>query len=120
MGGTTWASVTVGGQQFHATKTDGTLWSWGANEHGQLGKNNRTKYSSPIQIGTNTNWTAVSAGLEYSLGLKTDGTMWAWGWGERGDLGLNTATPTKYSSPTQIPGTWFAIQAGKAKAFQQL
>ena len=117
--GTTWASVTVGGQQFHATKTDGTLWSWGANEHGQLGKNNRTVYSSPIQI-PGTTWTTVSAGLTYSLGLKTDGTMWTWGWGERGDLGLNTATPTKYSSPTQIPGTWFAIQAGGSKAFQQL
>ena len=118
--GTTWASVTVGGQQFHATKTNGTLWAWGSNEYGQMGTNDRTYRSSPIQIGANTNWTAVSAGLTYSLGLKTDGTMWTWGWGERGDLGLNTATPTKYSSPTQIPGTWFAIQAGKSKAFQQL
>ena len=33
-----------------ATKTDGTLWSWGYNYFGQLGQNNETEYSSPIQI----------------------------------------------------------------------
>jgi len=33
-----------------AIKTDGTLWMWGNNVRGQLGQNNRTQYSSPIQI----------------------------------------------------------------------
>ncbi len=33
-----------------ATKTDGTLWVWGNNMDGQLGVNNDTQYSSPIQV----------------------------------------------------------------------
>ena len=33
-----------------ATKTDGTVWVWGDNDYGNLGTNNRTFYSSPIQI----------------------------------------------------------------------
>ena len=31
-------------------KADGTLWAWGDNERGELGQNNVTQYSSPVQI----------------------------------------------------------------------
>jgi len=44
-----------------ATKTDGTLWTWGANFAGSTGQNQATppsapRLSSPTQIGTDTNW----------------------------------------------------------------
>ena len=40
----------------HATKTDGTAWSWGASEFGSIGNNeNTTERSSPVQI-PGTNW----------------------------------------------------------------
>ncbi len=46
-----------------ATKTDGTLWSWGYNVlYGNLGNNTIINYSSPIQIGTDTHWTANQIG----------------------------------------------------------
>ena len=48
--GTTWKSVTISPFIGNATKTDGTLWSWGYNGPGALGHNNRTAYSSPTQI----------------------------------------------------------------------
>ena len=31
-------------------KTDNTMWVWGNNDVGQLGLNNRTQYSSPVQV----------------------------------------------------------------------
>ena len=37
------------------------LWSWGQNNAGQLGQNNRTYYSSPVQI-PGTQWNLISAG----------------------------------------------------------
>ena len=42
-------------------KQDGTLWSWGNNNKGQLGLNQPTNddRSSPAQVGTATNWLAV-------------------------------------------------------------
>jgi alpha-tubulin suppressor-like RCC1 family protein len=50
------------GQKFcHAIKTDGTLWNWGQNSDGQLGKNNTTNISSPVQLGSLTTWTSISA-----------------------------------------------------------
>ena len=32
------------------TKTDGTAWAWGENGNGNLGQNDTTARSSPIQI----------------------------------------------------------------------
>ena len=52
-----------------ATKTDGTLWAWGSNNQGQLGLNNTTALSSPVQVGALTNWGQVSSGLSFSVGI---------------------------------------------------
>ena len=87
-----------------AVKTDGTLWTWGANEWGELGINEQgpgtdTARSSPIQVpGT---WQDVRiAAYGVGLGVKTNGTMWAWGSNIHGSLGQNERT--QRSSPTQI------------------
>jgi alpha-tubulin suppressor-like RCC1 family protein len=49
--GTTWDQVANGGYYNGiATKTDGTIWTWGYNGGGALGHNNTTNYSSPKQI----------------------------------------------------------------------
>ena len=50
-----------------AVKTDGTLWAWGANSKGPLGQNNRTKYSSPVQVGSDATWIDVFAGGETTM-----------------------------------------------------
>jgi len=44
-----------------AIKTDGTLWTWGDNTQGVLGRGNViTPIRSPVQVGTATDWTSVS------------------------------------------------------------
>ena len=59
-----------------ATKTDGTLWGWGANQDvGPLGVNNRTNYSSPVQIpGTTWEYSKIfqgtQAAADSSIGIK--------------------------------------------------
>ena len=86
-------------------KTDGTLWSWGTNDNGQLGQNSQTTYSSPVQI-PGTTWDNVEITMGYHVvAHKTDGTLWCWGAGGNGQLGQNGPNVQK-SSPTQVPGTW--------------
>ena len=87
-----------------AIKTDGTLWTWGGNEYGQLGQNSRTYYSSPIQI-PGTTWSKIDLGYHACAGLKTDGTLWTWGMNNNGMLGQSQPGNSKYSSPVQVPGT---------------
>jgi len=91
------------------------LWAWGANAYGQLGTNNTTYYSSPVQI-PGTTWSAVSGAAQHSLAIKTDGTLWSWGRNSRGNLGQNNKTT--YSSPKQIPGTtWAKVHAAGESSF---
>jgi alpha-tubulin suppressor-like RCC1 family protein len=64
--GINWSYMIVGnyndGQYVQAVKTDGTLWAWGRNTHGNLGLNNTTQYSSPIQVGSDTDWNTTVRG----------------------------------------------------------
>ena len=118
-GGSDWIDFTIGTSNedrlVFATKSDNTLWAWGDNESGQLGHNNTTNYSSPVQI-PGTTWTSNVMGGDYvSLGVKTDGTLWAWGYNGYGQLGQNQPHTTKYSSPIQIPGTtWREVWVSQA------
>ena len=77
--GATWKYISTGGNNaysFMATKTDGTLWTWGANGSGNLGQNNLTNYSSPVQV-PGTNWSdAFHCSTGQGIATKTDGTLW--------------------------------------------
>ena len=98
---TDWEDVSCGTSHSLAIKTGGTLWSWGLNgAYGQLGLNNTTYRSSPVQVGSLTNWSSISAGGRFSLATNTNGTLWSWGVSQFGELGLQSTVTT--SSPTQI------------------
>ena len=83
-------------------KTDGTLWTWGANTSGQLGSGTATSRSSPVQVGTYAGWTYVGLGTSHAIGGQSAGTntLWAWGLNSSGQLG--TGNTTSYSSPVQV------------------
>ena len=120
MGGlanTNWKQVACGQYYTAAIKTDGTLWTWGQNNYGQLGigmlsavgKGN----SSPIQVsGGGTNWKQVSCGYYHTEAIKTDGTLWACGRNDYGQLGDNSSgtklSPVQTSSYT----TWKSVICG--------
>lgn len=118
--GTDWASVSTTGQYGTslAIKTDGTLWTWGANVYGERGTSTNNSYvSSPVQVGALTNWSKVSGGQIHVAAIKTDGTLWAWGYNGYGHLG--DGTTTNRSSPVQIgAGTnWSKVSAGYVNTY---
>ena len=91
---TTWAYVSNcrNGHSI-ATKTDGTLWTWGDNSNGALGLNESEvgaptwtspQRSSPTQVGSGTDWnydngSKIAAGYQRVFAIKTDGTLYGWG-----------------------------------------
>ena len=104
--GTTWAHIGQNAQSVEhavARKSDGTLWSWGNNNVGQLGLSNQTQYSSPRQIGSLTNWSRIARSYLFTMATKTDNTFWTWGRGDGGGLGQNSQVSV--NSPVQVPGT---------------
>jgi len=86
-------------KQYHslALKSDGTVWAWGHNAHGQLGTGNTSHQSGAKQVleangQPLSNVTSIATGGTHSIALKSDGTVWAWGSNTHGQLGIDTAT----------------------------
>jgi alpha-tubulin suppressor-like RCC1 family protein len=125
-----------------ALKRDGTVWSWGQNNSGQLGSSpSTTPRNTPEQVdGISTvtkvdssgvddseiegsgeadsggvDETAVEGGGGHSLALKSDGTVWSWDSNVQGQLGRSTGSSFFDHKPGQVSGLAevVAVQAGQ-------
>ncbi|WP_154017830.1 PKD-like domain-containing protein [Candidatus Protochlamydia phocaeensis] len=86
-------AIACGSNHSLALRSDGTVWSWGANNSGQLGNGTNTNSTLPLQVGGGTPLTdviAIAGGDIHSLALRTDGMVWAWGGNASGQLGDGT------------------------------
>lgn len=93
------------------------LYSWGANASGQLGQNNTTSLSSPVQVGAQNDWQLTMSGADsnpFSAVVKINGTLWSWGNNGQGQLG--SSNNTSRSSPVQVGAltNWYEIAGGNA------
>jgi alpha-tubulin suppressor-like RCC1 family protein len=114
-GGTNWKQVACANNQSGqktctaAIKTDGTLWTWGGNDAGQLGINvagsgaTHGRTTPVTTFAGGTNWKQVAGGYNHTVAIKTDGTLWTWGSNAYGNLGTNNTT-----TPICTPVTTFA------------
>jgi hypothetical protein len=116
-GGTNWKQVSAGHFRAAATKTDGTLWTWGAGDDGSLGSGaNFSVRETPITtFAGGTNWRQVSVGYHMSA-IKTDGTLWTWGGNFNGQLGNSTvfAVGNRSTPVTTFAGgtNWRQVSSG--------
>ena len=107
-----WSKVSAGDEFSLARKTDGTLWSWGRNNFGQLGLNSISN-DVPVrtQIGISTNWsTNIASGGNFALALLSNGTLFAWGQNNFGQLGIGSTT--NQMQPTLVGTNFNSISAG--------
>lgn len=106
--------VSSGKEHTVALRMDGSVWSWGANQHGQLGIGSQQYYSYavPAVAPANSGIVAVSAGEAHTLALKADGTVIAWGNNYWGQLGDNTQTRRLAPVPVHNLSGVSAIAAG--------
>jgi alpha-tubulin suppressor-like RCC1 family protein len=113
-GGTNWKQVSCGTGHTAAIKTDGTLWTWGYNQYGQLGNNDTLSRNAPFTTaGGGTDWKQVSClGLQ-TAAIKTDGTLWTWGRNANGEIGDGTQS-SRLSPVTTIggQGNWKQVSCG--------
>lgn len=102
--------ISVGLDYTLALKNDGTVWSFGDNFYGQLGKSENIKTHEanivPTKINNLTDVVQISAGSWHATALKTDGTVWSWGYNYYGQLGNsnNVKTHEPNFTPTKVEG----------------
>ena len=72
-------------------KNDGSIWSCGYNNRGQLGLGNKTNQKTFTQVTNNINNDVKQVFCEYyhTFILKNDGSLWGCGYNDSGQLGLN-------------------------------
>lgn len=93
-------AIAVGEQYSVALKTDGTVWTWGHNDYGQLGDGTNTDRNIPVQVNGLSGVIAVAAGERHTVALKSDGMVWTWGYNTYGQLG--DGTNTERNTPVQV------------------
>jgi len=112
-----WKSIDAGHQFSLAIKGDNTLWTWGDDTFGQLGRDNSVINSIPGQVSSSLGWSEVTAYYNHAAGIKSDGTLWAWGDNSYGQLGNGSLLAT--SEPVQIgsQNDWVAVDAGERNTY---
>ncbi len=108
-----WKTISAGNYHSIGIKNDGTMWSWGWNQYGQLGYGpfGFGNYNKG-QVGSSNDWDSVSANEDHTFAIKTDGTLWGWGYNNYGQLG--NGNYNNQSSPVQIgtSNNWMKVSAG--------
>ena len=95
----------------YVIKSDGSLWSWGGNAFGGLGRGDYVPQGIPARVGVDADWKSMEYSGTYGIvALKQSGSLWHWG-----DLALppfSTTTPTEYTGDAAWAGPWDTLAAG--------
>ena len=101
-------------------RQDGSVWSFGSNFLGRLGRGivDTGVYPVPGQI-PDLSAKAVASGTLHSIVLVPDGTIRVFGGNGSGQLGLGANDPFPHHSPAFVPGIGgvFAVAAGSNSTF---
>ena len=106
-------------------KSDGTVWTWGANFSGKLGvgagPNTLTNMDVPVEVHGPGNVSflnsikTIMGGEMHNMALKSDGTLWSWGMNGLGQLGdgtINDAWTPVQTGLTAVPPLTNVIKLG--------
>lgn len=109
-----WSSLSAGGLHSAMIKNDGTIWSFGNNDFGQLGNATTTSSKIPVAESSASIWQSVSAGYSHTCAIKSaDKSLWCWGRNYYGQLGNNTTTNSLIAVREDSNSTWVSVSAGK-------
>lgn len=101
-----------------ALKSDGSVWSWGANGFGQLGIGSmtpvQTKAPQPV-LNLGSGVVELSCGMGHVLARKSDGTVWSWGYNNAGQTGDGLLTHR--NTPLQVPGLFDIVKVAAGWSF---
>ena len=94
----------IGGGYYHslAVRSDGSVWSWGYNNCGQLGDGTTIDRYAPVRVSNLSGAIAVAGGDETSLALKSDGTVWSWGGACSPSASPNSTVPVQVANLSDV------------------
>jgi alpha-tubulin suppressor-like RCC1 family protein len=109
----------------YIASSGGTLFSWGANIHGELGDGTTISTTNPVTVfqaeGLN-GWRTASAGAVHVLAIGNNDQLYSWGDNHSGQLGYgSTMAIREHLTPMPVPvpagvTAWKAVAAGNSSS----
>lgn len=96
------SSVSAGDQHVALLRGDGSVWTWGKNDTGQLGDGTNNDRSIPAAVPNLTRVSSLRTGANHNVALLNNGTVATWGDNNYGQLG--TGDYVNLLAPTTVPG----------------
>ncbi|OXM82828.1 Ig-like domain-containing protein, partial [Paenibacillus rigui] len=105
-----------------ALKEDGSVYTWGNNQNGELGIGNEVPGSPvPVKVPNLPPIKNIFVRNGYTMAIDTTGLLWAWGEESFGQLGIGTRpasdvlersyVPVKVHAPNNAAAGWTGVQA---------
>ncbi|MCL2548367.1 MAG: hypothetical protein FWE76_04290, partial [Symbiobacteriaceae bacterium] len=107
-------AMSAGAAHSLVVSSDGALYAFGRNRHGELGNGNTTSQTRP-QLILGSGVAAVSAGDRHSLAVMSDGSLLAWGDSYAGQLG--NGDTRQILAPVKIMDDVTKAYAGRVNSF---
>ncbi|MCT6810816.1 MAG: InlB B-repeat-containing protein, partial [Bifidobacterium sp.] len=108
-------AISAGYWHAMALSSDGTIYTWGDNEYGQLG-NGHTGVkvnASPAAVSSSgVTFTTISAGYDFQTALDSQGHAYAWGRNQGGQLSIGTMDGTSSGSNVYTPSRIYGDSTG--------
>lgn len=74
------STISAGGSHTCGIATDGNLYCWGRNFHGELGIGTETQYETlPLKVLIDVKFVKINMGTDYSCALDLSGKAYCWG-----------------------------------------
>ena len=125
--GTMLLQVACGGKHTLALTQKSEAWSWGSNEHRQLGRRDAHGDGGlrprVVELPSDCRVVLIAAGGAHSAVVAADGAVVTWGKNQNGQLGLGHAHPTERPAPVKaLPprAIWVACGGAHTAALVRL
>ena len=111
MAGKVIVQLAAGNSQSMALASDGTIYTWGWNQYGQLGNGTTTNSRIPVAVVTTGTPLAgkvvsqIAAGNAHALAMTDDSTVYTWNWNQYGQLGNNSTINSSLPVIVKTTGT---------------
>jgi alpha-tubulin suppressor-like RCC1 family protein len=111
--------IAAGLNDAYALESNGTVWAWGDNSFGQLGRPPSGSRQDPLPrpIPGISHVIQIAAGANSAYALESNGTVWAWGDNSFGQLGTGSTVPMYRPTPVRLRGRVTSITAGANAAY---
>ncbi|HET7037421.1 MAG TPA: choice-of-anchor Q domain-containing protein [Thermomicrobiaceae bacterium] len=102
-------AIAAGGFFSMALDGSGNIWTWGANDVGQLGlgTSDTSAHSTPAQMpapATGITFSQITAGYANGFAVDQNGNLWDWGANNNGTLGYGSTDTAAHPTPDVVSG----------------